>query len=237
MYNGNVQQNPLHMRRHLCQIIFEHFKKERIFPSLLGSRIWGQVLRDRNPGFLKSEIGPFSDFKRKSYLMDLKSAHSQESDFQESGEVDRFLKMGTHFQENPFSREIGLSGKWSLCYMVRLLATPMVFVWLLILVAVEQNLWPDHTPTRSTESSASSPSDSESNSKLSAMEVIDGNDGVLAAGIAVAVAATMQWFVCTPETSHVGTNRTDIVLKTSPQENAHLTIYQGASGRENRSHE
>ena len=27
--------------------------------------------------------------------MDLKSAHSQESGFQESGEVDRFLKMGT----------------------------------------------------------------------------------------------------------------------------------------------
>ena len=54
------------------------------------------------------------------------------------------------------------------------------------------------------------------------MEVIDGNDGVLAAGIAVA--ATMQLFVCTPETSHVGTNRTHIVLKTSPQEN--LTIYQ-----------
>ena len=90
-------------------------------------------------------------------------------------------------------------------------------------------------PTRSTESSASSPSDSESNSKLSAMEVIDGNDGVLAAGIAVA--ATMQSFVCTPETSHVGTNRTDIVLKTSSQENAHLTIYQGASGREKRSNE
>ena len=61
----------------------------------------------------------------------------------------------------------------------------------------------DHTPTRSTESSASSPSDSESNSKLSAMEVTDGNYGVLAAGIAVA--ATMQLFVCTPETSHVGT--------------------------------
>ena len=54
--------------------------------------------------------------------MDLKSAHSQESDFQESGEVDRFLKMG------PFSREIGLSGKWSLCYMVRLLGVPRVFV-------------------------------------------------------------------------------------------------------------
>ena len=66
------------------------------------------------------------------------------------------------------------------------------------------------------------------------MEFIDGNDGVPAAGIAVAV--TMQLFVCTPETSHVGTNTVHIiVLKTSPQENAHLTIYQGASGREKRS--
>ena len=59
---------------------------------------------DRNPGFLKSEIGSFPDFKRKSHLMDLKSAYSQESDFQESGEVDRFLKMGTHFEE----RSVGL---------------------------------------------------------------------------------------------------------------------------------
>ena len=67
------------------------------------------------------------------------------------------------------------------------------------------------------------------------MEVTVGNDGALAAGITLA--ATMQLFVCTPETSHFGTNRTDIVLKTSPQENAHLTIYQGASGREKRSHE
>ena len=73
----------------------------------------GQVLWDRNPGFLKSEIGPFSDFKRKSYLMDLKSAHSQESDFQESGEVDRFLKMGTHFQERSGSLENGLCVTWS----------------------------------------------------------------------------------------------------------------------------
>ena len=55
-------------------------------------------------------------------LMDLKSAHSQESDFQESAEADRFLKMGTHFQERSGS------GKWSLCYMVRLLAMPRVFV-------------------------------------------------------------------------------------------------------------
>ena len=68
------------------------------------------------------------------------------------------------------------------------------------------------------------------------MEVIDGNDSVLAVGIAVA--ATMElYYVRTPETSHVGTNRAHIVLKTSPQENAHLTIYQGASGREKRSNE
>ena len=58
---------------------------------------------------------------------------SQESDFQESGEVDRFLKMGTHFQERSGSLENGLcitrSGFW---------LRPLVFVWLLILVAVEQ---------------------------------------------------------------------------------------------------
>ena len=46
------------------------------------------------------------------------------------------------------------------------------------------------------------------------MEVIDGNDG---AGIALA--ATMQSFVCTPETSHVGTNMAHSSTKT----NAHLT--------------
>ena len=80
---------------------------------LLDLTEWWIVLWDRNPGFLKSEIGPFSDFKRKSYLMDLKSAHSQESDFQESGEVDRFLKMGTHFQERSGSLENGLCVTWS----------------------------------------------------------------------------------------------------------------------------
>ena len=115
--------------------------------------------------------------------MDLKSAHSQESDFQESAEVDRFLKMGTHFQEKSGSLENGLCVTWSGLWLCP------GYLWLLILSAVGANLQPDHTPTRSTESSASSPSDSESNSKLSAMEVIDGNDGVLAAGIAVA--ATM----------------------------------------------
>ena len=67
------------------------------------------------------------------------------------------------------------------------------------------------------------------------MEVIDGNAGALAAGIAVA--ATMRLFVCTRETSHVGTNRAHIVLNSFPQENAHLTIYQDASGREKRFNE
>ena len=42
--------------------------------------------------------------------MDLKSAHSQEYDFQESGEVARFFK------------------KRSSCYTVRLLTMPRVFV-------------------------------------------------------------------------------------------------------------
>ena len=95
--------------------------------------ILGQVLWDRNPGFLKSEIGPFSDFKRKPYLMDLKSAHSQESDVvQESGEVDRFLKMGTHFQERSGSLENGLCVTWSGFWLCP------GYLWLMTLVAVEQ---------------------------------------------------------------------------------------------------
>ena len=54
------------------------------------------------------------------------------------------------------------------------------------------------------------------------MKVADENEGAMAAGIALA--ATMQLFVCTRETSHVGTNRAHKVLNSSPQENAHLTI-------------
>ena len=54
------------------------------------------------------------------------------------------------------------------------------------------------------------------------MEVTAGNDGALAAGIALA--ATMQSFVCTHETSHVGTNMAHRVLNSSTQENVHLTI-------------
>ena len=50
------------------------------------------------------------------------------------------------------------------------------------------------------------------------MEVTGGNDGALAAGIALA--ATMQPFVCT-QTSHVGTSMAYRVLNSSTQENAH----------------
>ena len=81
---------------------------------------------------MKSEIGPFSDFKKVSHFMGLKSAHYQEFDLQESGEVDRFLKMGTHFQERSGSLENGLCVKWSgfrLC---------PAYLWLLTLDAVEQ---------------------------------------------------------------------------------------------------
>ena len=64
--------------------------------------------------------------------MSLKSAHSQESDFQESGEVDRFLKMGTHFQERSGSLENGLCVTWSGFWLWA------EYLWVLILVAVEQ---------------------------------------------------------------------------------------------------
>ena len=90
------------------------------------------VLWDRNPGFLKSEIRPFLDFKKQYHLMGLKSAHSQESDFQESGEVDRFLRMSTNFQERSGSLENGLCITWSGFWLCP------AHLWLLILVAVEQ---------------------------------------------------------------------------------------------------
>ena len=65
--------------------------------------------------------------------MDLKPAHSQESDFQELGEVDRFSKMGTHFQERSGSLESGLCVTWSGFWLCP------EYSWLLILlVAVEQ---------------------------------------------------------------------------------------------------
>ena len=43
--------------------------------------------------------------------MGLKSAHSQECDFQETGEVDMFLKVGTYFQERWGSLENGFCVK------------------------------------------------------------------------------------------------------------------------------
>ena len=55
----------------------KHFLKKfrQVHNLKISNRLLGHVL-DRNPGFLKSEIEPFSDFKRKSHLMDLKSAYS-----------------------------------------------------------------------------------------------------------------------------------------------------------------
>ena len=53
----------------------------------------------------------------------------------------------------------------------------------------------------------------------SVMKVTDGNDGALAAGIVPA--ATMQSFVWTHATTHVGTNMTHRVLNSSTQDNVH----------------
>ena len=62
------------------------------------------------------------------------------------------------------------------------------------------------------------------------MEVTDGNDGALAAGIALA--ATRPSFVCIHETSHVGTYyMTHRVLNSSTQENAYLTKQERAGPR------
>ena len=61
------------------------------------------------------------------------------------------------------------------------------------------------------------------------MEITDGNDGALAAGIALA--ATMESFVCTHETSHVGTNMAHRVLNSSTQENGHLAKQKRARPR------
>ena len=74
--------------------------------------------------------------------------------------------------------------------------------------------------------------DDNNNNKLkpSVMEVTAGNDEALAAGIALA--ATMQSFVCTHETSHAGTNMAYRVLNSSTQENVHPTIPRRAGRRE-----
>ena len=60
------------------------------------------------------------------------------------------------------------------------------------------------------------------------MEVTDGNDEALAAGITLA--ATMESFVCIHETSHVGTNMAYRVLNSSSQENGHLSPNKSAPG-------
>ena len=64
--------------------------------------------------------------------MGLESPHFTENDFQESGVGDRFLKMGTHFQERSGSLENGLCVAWSGFWVCP------GYLWLLILVAVEQ---------------------------------------------------------------------------------------------------
>ena len=144
--------------------------------------------------------------------MDLKSAHSQESDFQESGEVDRFLKMGTHFLERSGSLENGLCVTWSGFWLCP------GYLWLLIiLVAVEQTC--DQITRRLVvQRVAPAARVILVTLKLSVIEVTDGNDGALAAGIAVA--ATMQLFVLQrPRTLVQHDHR---VLKRSTQENGHL---------------
>ena len=66
---------------------------------MLDHLLWG-----RNPEFWKqSEIGPISDFKKKTYLIELKSAHFQESGFQEMEDGDTFWKMHTYFPERSSS--------------------------------------------------------------------------------------------------------------------------------------
>ena len=60
------------------------------------------------------------------------------------------------------------------------------------------------------------------------MDVTDGNDEALAAGITLA--ATMESFVCIHKTSHVGTNMAHRVLNSSSQENEHLLPNKSAPG-------
>ena len=112
---------------------------------------------------------------------------------------------------------------------------PMVFVWLLILVAVEQIY---DQITRRLVAQRVAPAARVILSQTPSFRRWRLLMETMAYWQQVSLSLpTMQLFVCTPETSHVGTNRTDIVIKTSPQENAHLTVYQGASGHEKRSNE
>ena len=186
------------------------------------------VLWDRNPGFLKSEIGPFSGFKRKSYLMDLKSAHSQESDFQESGEVDRFLKMGTHFQERLGSLENGLCVTWSGFWVCP------GYLWLLILVAVEQIY---DQITRRFVAQRVAPAARVILSQIPSFRRWRLLMETMAYWQQVSLSLPRCSYLFVLQRPRTLVHRAHIVLKTSPQENAHLTIYQGASGREKRSDE
>ena len=196
--------------------------------TTLRVRSLDHVLWDRNPGLLKSEIGPFSDFKKKSHLMGLKSAHFQEYDFQESGEVDRFLKMGTHLQERSGSLENGLCVTWSGFWLCA------AYLWLLILVAVEQTY---DQITHRLVAQRVAPAARVILSQTQAL----GDRGYLwkrlrtgsryrfrchDAVICLYSRGLARWY-----------NRAHIVLNSSPQENAHPTIYQGASGREKTSNE
>ena len=162
--------------------------------------------------------------------MDLKSAHSQESDFQEPGEVDRFLKMDTHFQERSGSLENGLCVTWSGFWVCP------EYLWLLILVAVEQIY---DQITRRLVAQRVAPAARVILSKTPSfrrwrllMETMAYWQQVLYrcrchdAVICLYSRDLTRWY-----------HRAHIVLKTSSQENAHLTIYQGASGREKRSNE
>ena len=162
--------------------------------------------------------------------MDLKSAHSQESDFQEPGEVDRFLKMDTHFQERSGSLENGLCVTWSGFWVCP------GYLWLLILVAVEQIY---DQITRRLVAQRVAPAARVILSKTPSfrrwrllMETMAYWQQVLYrcrchdAVICLYSRDLTRWY-----------HRAHIVLKTSSQENAHLTIYQGASGREKRSNE
>ena len=115
--------------------------------------------------------------------MGLKSAHFQESGFQESGEGDRFWKMGTHFSERSSSLENGLCVIWSGFCLCR------AYLWLLIIVAVKQT---SDQITRRLVAQRAGPAARAILSQAQAFgdKVADGNDGALAAGIVVA--ATMQ---------------------------------------------
>ena len=115
---------------------------------------------------------------------------------------------------------------------------PRVFVWLLILVAVEQmydQITRRFVAQRVALAARVIPSQTPSFRRWRLlMEVMAYWQQV---SLSLSRCSYLFNLQRPAETSHVGTNRTHIVIKTTPQENAHLTIYQGASGREKRSNE